>query len=140
MLASVSLNSRLASASAAAVPTFPKASVTPLCPAVNATPLARKPTTGTSASPMMRVRTETEAIDRANDWSMHALQGKHRLNDLWAGAYRSWSRYGSMGRVHQMVKQVANRNLRTIHVKFGVLGAGRVRQAGFVRSYMREPR
>src|SRR5262249_6231077 len=126
--ASVSLNSRLASASAAAVPTFPKASVTPLCPAVNATPLARKPTTGTSASPMMRVRTEMEAIDWANDWSMHAFQGKRpsqrptgwRLSEL--VAVRQY------GRVHQMVKQVANRNLRIIHVKFGVVGTGRVRE------------
>src|SRR5262245_38284222 len=87
MLASVSLNSRLASASAAAVPTFAKASVTPFCPAVNATPLARKPTTGTSASPMMRVRTETEAIDWADDWSMHDFPEPSR-NDPWAGAYR----------------------------------------------------
>src|SRR3981189_278356 len=78
MLASVSLNSRLASASAAAAPTFPKASVTLLCPAVKAIPLARTPTTGTSASPMIRVRTETEAIEWANDWSMHAFPGQRR--------------------------------------------------------------
>src|SRR5262245_33970875 len=128
MVASVSLNSRLASASAAAVPTFPKASVTLLCPAVNATPLARKPTTGTSASPMIRVRTETEAIDWANDWSMHAFPGQRRSAP--DGAYRRWSWCGNMERLHEMVKQVANYNFRIIHVKMNADGARPVSQAG----------
>jgi hypothetical protein len=39
------------------------------------------------------VRTETEAIEWANDWSMHAFQGK-AANE---GAYRSRSRCGNMG-------------------------------------------
>src|SRR5689334_3710462 len=129
MLASVSLNSRLASARAAAVPTFVKASETLLCPAVKAIPLARKPTTGTSASPMMRVRTETEAIDWRRVWSMHAFPELSR-NDQWAGAYRSRTRCGSMGRVHEMVKQVANHNLRTIRIKMNLDGAELVRRVG----------
>jgi hypothetical protein len=42
---------------------------------------------------MIRVRTETEAIEWVNDWSMHAFQGK-AANE---GAYRSRSRCGNMG-------------------------------------------
>src|SRR5262245_47564503 len=38
-------------------------------------PLARKPTTGMSASPMIRVRTESEAIDWASGCNMDGIPG-----------------------------------------------------------------
>src|SRR5262245_1869891 len=67
------LNSRLASESTEAASTPSNAFVTSFCPVVNDTPLTRKPMTGMSAIPMMRVRTETDAIAFARDWIMVVL-------------------------------------------------------------------
>ncbi len=115
--------------------------MTPLCPAVNATPLARKPTTGTSASPMMRVRTETEAIDWANDWSMHAFPGQQAASMTNGSAPIGAGRGAAIwGRVHEMVKQVANHNSRIIRVKMDTDGARSVCQAGLVQDRMNDGR
>src|SRR3954469_23425161 len=58
MVVSATLNSRLASASAAACCALSKAASTSVLPDVKAIPLARNPTTGTIASAIIRVRTE----------------------------------------------------------------------------------
>lgn len=57
--AKAALNSRLASASTAALLTLAKAFPTSVSPLVNARPLARKPTTGMTAMAAMRLRTES---------------------------------------------------------------------------------
>ena len=64
------LNSRLASESTDAASTLSKALVTSFCPVVNEMPLARNPTTGMSAMPTMRVRTETDAMALTSEWIM----------------------------------------------------------------------
>ncbi len=63
---SAALNSRLVSASAAALFTLVKALPTSVSPPLKVTPLATKPTTGISAMAMMRLRTESFTANRGS--------------------------------------------------------------------------
>jgi hypothetical protein len=86
MLPSAPLRSWLVSAREDARFALSKACATSASPAVNAVPLATKPTKGISASVTMRVRTETRDIMRWIESDMRNSMRAMRLQAVGGGA------------------------------------------------------
>src|SRR5450432_1472986 len=117
--AKAALNSRLASASTAALLTLSKVFSTSVSPLVKARPLARKPTTGMTAIAAMRLRTESFEISRWMENIGNRMAGTDPLRSWWPSSWPVEPRETTRLRNSQNVNKITNlrRNTSKIGTK-----------------------